>query len=177
MISGDDACVNTGNASIHRPTADAARAVEIAPANASYVRQLGLAKFNKGDFKNAAADLLHSIEMHDDAYAMLFHYLARSRAGETADSDLEASAGRLKDRNWPYAVIELYLGKRSLSATLDAADKPNERCEVEFYIGQWHIVKGDPAAAAAPLKTAVESCPKAFIEYASAVNELKRLKR
>ena len=101
---------------------------------------------------------------------------ATSRAGETAAAELEANAGRLKDKKWPYAVIELYLGKRSPEATLDAAGKPDEKCEAQFYIGQWHILKGDRSAAAAPLKAAVETCPKTFIEYVGAVVELKRLK-
>jgi tetratricopeptide (TPR) repeat protein len=156
--------------------ADAVKAVELAPKAGGYVRSLGLARFNKGTFKEAAADLLRSLELSDDSYAMLFRYLARQRAGDNAVAELEANAGRLKDKKWPYAVIELYLGKRSPEATLDAAGKPDEKCEAQFYIGQWQIAKGDPAAAAAPLKVAVDTCPKTFIEYVGAVVELKRLK-
>ena len=146
--------------------ADTAKAVELAPKSGGYVRSLGLARYHKGTFKEAAADLLRSLELADDSYAMLFRFLARQRAGETAAAELEANAGRLKDKKWPYAVIELYLGKRSLEATLDAAGKPDEKCAAQFYIGQWHIVKGDPAAAAAPLKAAVDTCPRGFIEGA-----------
>ena len=156
--------------------ADHTKAVEIQPKLGAYLRQLGLARFNKGDFKAAAADLLRSLELSDDSYVMLFRYLARQRAGENAVAELEANAGRLKDKKWPYAVIELYLGKRSPAATLDAAGKPDEKCEAQFYIGQWYVAKGDQAAAAAPLKVAVDTCPKTFIEYTGAVVELKRLK-
>jgi lipoprotein NlpI len=156
--------------------ADAVKAVELEPKASDYLRHLGLARFNKGHFKEAATDLLRSIEQQDDGYAMLFRYLARSRAGASASSELEANASRLKDKTWPFAVIEFYLGKRSPQATLDAASKPDERCEAQFYIGQWHIVKGTPGAAAEPLKLAVETCPKTFIEYTAAVSELKRLK-
>ncbi len=159
-----------------RAIADAVKAVELAPKSARYVRSLGVARFNKGAFKEAAADLLRSLELNDDSYAMLFRYLARQRASETAAAELEANAGRLKDKKWPYAVIELYLGKRSPEATLDAAGKLDEKCEAQFYIGQWHILQGDRAAAAAPLKAAVDTCPKGFIEYVGAVVELKRLK-
>ena len=159
-----------------RAIADAAKAAELAPKDAWRVAQLGRAQFSKGDFKAAAAELLRSLALNDSSYAMLFRYLARQRAGETGGAELEANAGRLKDKKWPYAVIEMYLGKRSPEATLDAAGKPDEKCEAQFYIGQWHILKGDQTAAAAPLKAAVDTCPKTFIEYTGAVVELKRLK-
>ena len=73
-------------------------------------------------------------------------------------------------------MIALYLGRRSPELTLDAAGKPDERSEAQFYIGQWHIAKGNPSEAAAPLKAAVETCPKTFIECTAAVAELKRPK-
>ena len=36
-------------------------------------------------------------------------YLARSHAGEKAISELQANATRLMTKQWPYAIIELYL--------------------------------------------------------------------
>ena len=83
----------------------------------------------------------------------------------------------MKTKEWPYAVAELYLGKRSPAATLDAAVKADDRCEAQFYIGQWHVLKSNAAEAAVSLKAAVDTCPKTFIEYHAAVAELKRLKR
>ena len=88
--------------------------------------------------------------------------MAKVRAGEAGEAELEANAGRLKTKEWPYAVIELYLGKRSPTATLDAAVKLGDRCEPQFYIGQWHILKASKAEAEAALKVAVEICPKMF---------------
>ena len=76
---------------------------------------------------------------------MLFRHLAKARAGEAGEAELEANAGRLKTREWPYAVIELCLGKRSPTATLDAAVTPGDRCEAQFYIGQWHVLKASKA--------------------------------
>ena len=60
--------------------------------------------------------------------------------------------------------------------TLDAAN-PEQRCEAQFYIGQWYVLKGNAAEAETAFKVAVETCPKEFVEYAGAVVELKRLKR
>jgi lipoprotein NlpI len=73
-------------------------------------------------------------------------------------------------------VTELYLGKRSPEATLDAAAKADDRCEAHFYIGQWHVLKGNLADARKALEVAANTCTKIFIEYDVAVAELKRLK-
>ena len=56
-----------------------------------------------------------------------------------------------------------------------AADKPEERCEAQFYLGQWHLLRDARANSIEALRNAVESCPKSFIEYAGALAELKRL--
>ena len=39
--------------------------------------------------------------------------------GEAAEAELAANAVRLKTKEWPFAVTELYLGKRSPAALLD----------------------------------------------------------
>jgi tetratricopeptide (TPR) repeat protein len=156
--------------------ADYAKAVELEPQNYAYVRGLGAVKYGMADFPGAAADMARALELKADAYSMLFRYLARSRAGEAAGSELETNAARLTSKDWPYAAVELYLGKRTPAATLGSTKKPNERCEAQFYIGQWHVVKGNTAEAATALKAAVDTCPKTFVEYQAAVAELKRIK-
>jgi hypothetical protein len=108
---------------------------------------------------------------------MLFRYLARARAGEAiAAAELGTNASRLKTKECPYAVIELYLGRRSPELTLDAASKPDERCTVQVHSGEWYILQNKPAEAGAALGKAAESCPKSFNEYVAAQAALKRLK-
>jgi hypothetical protein len=58
---------------------------------------------------------------------------------------------------------------------LAAATKPDERCEAQFYLGEWYLLRGDRAAAAAALQLAVDTCPKPFYEYDGAVIEQMRL--
>ena len=164
------------NGDLDRALADYSKAVELQPNNITFTKNIGYARFYRGDFKDAAADLLRAIELKDDIYPMLFRFLARSRSGETAVSELEANAARLKTKEWPYAVIDLYLGRRQPDATLAAAVKPDDRCEAYFYVGQWHVLKDNKADAEAALKTALDTCPKTFIEYAAAVAEWKRLR-
>jgi rhomboid protease GluP len=72
-------------------------------------------------------------------------------------------------------VVDLFLGRRTVDATLSAASNPPERCEAQFYGGEWKLLQGDRAAAVTALKAAVETCPKTFIEYKGAQAELKRL--
>jgi len=158
--------------------AEFTRLVEIDPADFRNVRELGILRFVKGDFKSASDDLLHALELKDDLYAMLFRYLARAHTGEgeAAEAELAENAGRWKVKVWPYAFIELYLGKRSPDAMLDAAVRRSDRCLVQFYVGEWHTLKGNSGKAMTALSTAVEICSKDTLEYRAATAELARLK-
>jgi lipoprotein NlpI len=129
----------------------------------------------KGDFTAATADLLRATDLADNAYGMLFRYLARARLKQDGAAELSASAARLKSKDWPYAVIDFYLGLRSLAEMRAAANRPQETCEAEFYIGAWHLLRGSNAEARTALQVAADTCPKTYIEYTAAVAELKRL--
>jgi len=58
-----------------------------------------------------------------------------------------------------------------------AVDKPEERCEAQYYLGQWQLLRDDRANSIEALRNEVKSCPKEFIEYAGALAELKRLEQ
>jgi tetratricopeptide (TPR) repeat protein len=167
------AYVGTGD--YRRAIADFTKAIALYPTHATAYEHRGYARFYRGDFKEAAADLSHSLKLKGSVYPMLFLFLARSRAGETAAPELAANAGRLKTKEWPYAVIEFYLGRRQPDTTLKAADKEVERCQAQFYIGEWDLLRDDPTEAAAALRAAADTCPKTRIEYDGATAELKRL--
>jgi tetratricopeptide (TPR) repeat protein len=155
--------------------ADFTKAIELNPTNATAYEHRGYARFYRGDFNDAAVDLSHSLALKDSAYPMLFLFIARSRVGEDAVPELEANAGKLHSNEWPYAAIGLYLGRRQPDATLDAASNSVERCQAQFYIGEWDLLHNNPTEAGAALRTAAETCPKTRIEYDAAVAELKRL--
>jgi rhomboid protease GluP len=53
--------------------------------------------------------------------------------------------------------------------------KPNEKCDAAFYMGQWHVLRGNRPEARVAFQTAMESCPKNLIEHDVAVTELRRL--
>lgn len=159
-----------------RAIADYGQAIRLNPKEAiSAYYNRGDAYFYEGDFTAAAADLLRANNLKADAYAMLWLFLARSRAGQDGAAELSANAAQLRARDWPYPVIDFYLGRRTLDEIRAAATTSGQRCEVTFYSGEWHLLRGEKATARTMLQNAVDTCPKNFIEYAGALAELKRL--
>jgi tetratricopeptide (TPR) repeat protein len=163
------------NGDYDRAIQDFDQAIQLDPKSALAYANRGHADFHQGNFKAGAATLLRANELEDNAYTMIWLYLARERGGENGAAELKANAARLKSKDWPYPVIELYLGARSPSEVLSLPGKPEERCAAQFYTGEWHLLHGNSAAAASALQAAADTCPKEFFEYAGAVTELKRL--
>jgi tetratricopeptide (TPR) repeat protein len=171
----------------HRTTADYARAIkdydraiETRPSDLTAYGNRALVRYFQGDFAKAAPDFKKAGEDSQSPYPLLMQYLAIVRAGEKredARDELAKAAARLEGSEWPIPIVEFYLGKRSLDAALGEASKPEQRCEAQFYIGQWHLVRGNRAPALNALRTAADTCPKDFIEYQGALEELKRLKK
>jgi tetratricopeptide (TPR) repeat protein len=157
--------------------ADFNKAIELYPTHPTPYEHRGYARFYNGEFIDAASDLSRALEHNVSAYPMLFRFLARSRNGESASAELQANAGRLKTREWPYPVIQLYLGVQQPGATLKSARNDIERCQAEFYIGEWNLLGKNLTAAAAALHSAAASCPKTRLEYDAATAEIKRLRR
>jgi tetratricopeptide (TPR) repeat protein len=149
-----------------------------------YRFSLGKALFDQGKSGEALAEFREAVEtMRDDTYPMLWLYLARARSGaEDAKAELAANEKNLKKRDWPYPVVELFLDRRKPKAALAAATKGDDRCEAQFYVGEWRLLRGDRRAGMMNLKAAVDTCPKSFGEKSrpeleSARAELKRLQQ
>ena len=160
---------------LDRAIADYTAAIELEPKRAAHHRTRGYTYFYKGDFTASAADLLRATDLAANAYGMLFRYLARARLEQDGAAELSASAARLKSRDWPYAVIDFYLGLRSLAEMRAAANGSKEKCEAEFYTGEWHLLRGSNTEARTALQVAADTCLKTYVEYTGAVAELKRL--
>jgi lipoprotein NlpI len=159
---------------LERAIADQTEAIRLDPKFAEAYAQRGYALFSKLDFSGAAADLLKATQLADDARAMLLRHVARARAGENATTELEANSARLKTKQWPYLIIEMFLGRRSPEATLRAAT-PSERCVAEFFISEWHLMRGDPQTARSKWRITVDACPPTSLEYRTAKAELRVL--
>jgi lipoprotein NlpI len=73
-------------------------------------------------------------------------------------------------------IIDFYLGKGSERDVMAAAGKTDERCDADFYLGEWHLLHDKRAEAAKALRAATaDDCPKYLFEYVGAVIDLKRL--
>ena len=171
---------NRGNAyrakdDIDAAIADYSEVIRLDPKHASAFSNRGWMSFTKGDFQDAAADAIRAIEIEADANKILLRFLARARGGEAAGPELDANAGRLKTKEWPFAVIEMLTGKSTPEATLRAARKPGEVCMAHFYIGEWHLLRDQKTEAATALQRAAEMCPKEYLNLNAARAELKRL--
>jgi rhomboid protease GluP len=136
-----------------------------------------LVRFTQADFKGALPDFQRSLEIDGGAHALLYRFLAQSRAGEStaAARDLETSADTRESKSWPHAALELFLGRSNPGTVLTAAAKPSETCEAQFYVGQWHLLRGSRQEAATTMRAATESCAISEFEHAAAVAELNRL--
>ena len=157
--------------------ADYDESIRIDPKDIDGYRARGFANFYAANYGAAVPDLARAVaDKPADAYPALWLFIARTRAGDqTAAAELATNARALKPTDWPYAVVELYLGRRTLEATLAAPTKPDDRCEAQFYVGEWQLLRAERAAAIEALRTAAQTCPKDFVEFADAQAELKRL--
>src|SRR5262245_41157703 len=163
---------------LERAMADYSGAILVDPRWHEPYRSRGIGHYVLGDFATAAEDIARfAATTSDEAILLLWLYLARVRSGW----DAVAAAGQLQEQiqlpapQWPYPLVELLLGRRTPEDTLAAAQSPAEQGAAHFYIGSWHLLRGDHAAAIAAFKMAADTCPREFIEYAGARAELKRL--
>lgn len=184
-VDPKDATAYTARGDLHRSKGDYDRAIadydqaiERQPDDLTAYGNRGLVRFYSGTFNKAAEDFKRVADAQVNAYPALMLYLSRTREGDGRDakSDLTKTAGKLKAGDWPQPIVELYLGKKSASATEGAAKTAEQKCEVQFYIGEWHLTRKDRSEAIKALQAAIDSCPKDFVEYRAAVDELKRVK-
>jgi lipoprotein NlpI len=184
-IDPNNAALYNIRGDFHRSTNDLDRAVKdynrAIEQQADFLPAYGnraLARFNAGEFSKAAEDFKRVADAQVNAYPALLLYLSKARDGDAreAKSSLTRTAGKLKAGDWPLPIVELYLGKKSVQAAEAAAKTPEQKCEAQFYIGEWHLSRKDRAEATKALQAAVDSCPKDFVEYRAAVAELKRVK-
>jgi tetratricopeptide (TPR) repeat protein len=157
--------------------ADYTQAIRLDPENGSHYSDRGYAHFYKGTFAAAAKDFGRANEGGDNPYRMLFRYLALAGVGENGNVELAASAAKFKTKDWPYALFELMLGQQSTETVMAAATRPAQRCEANFYVGEWYLIRGNREQARELLQKAADGCAKTFYEHAAAVTELKRVNR
>ena len=167
-----------------RAIADYDTAIQLDPKLAVALLARARVRYYTGDFLRAVSDLEQSLKIDHNEYTSLWLYLARKGTGaanaeELLDSETRAS----RSSGWPGPVIVLYLGRTDAESVFaaatdsDARKQREQRCEANFYLAHWHLLRGDRERALPLLKEAQSGCPRDFLEHEGAVAELRRLQK
>jgi tetratricopeptide (TPR) repeat protein len=163
-----------------RAIADYSEAIRLDPRNVSAFSGRGAVYSLKQDHKRAIGDYSEAIRLDPkDAYSVLKLYLARARSDTDAPNALAALAADAKNLNrgeWPYPIVELFLGLRTAEAALSASTSWDRRCEAQSYIGEWRLLHGDSASLGS-LKEASDACSNSSAEYSPARTALALLRQ
>ncbi|MEZ2220511.1 hypothetical protein AB6803_11540, partial [Rhizobium sp. RCC_161_2] len=137
-------------------------------------------QYFQGQYQLAADDFAASAQRDEKAapYYHLWRFLAQTQGNDSrAATDLRVEAGKLDQGKWPYPVYKLFLGELSPEGVTAKATNSDSLCEAIFYIGEWHLLRGETADATQKFKAALLSCPTTFMEYEGAGGELGLLNR
>lgn len=174
-----------GRGAIDLAVADLSTSIAINPSSPNPYRERGVIRLSKFDYSGAADDFGRAIDLASTAkisksnlaYSIIYRFISRSRLGEYADQELRANASLLAQREWPYLVIEMFLGTRSAADLTAAASTTAKLCEANFYVGEWQLMHSNRSDAYRNFTSAVSLCPHAFGEYILAKSEAERLKQ
>jgi tetratricopeptide (TPR) repeat protein len=154
---------------------DYGNAIANQPGDLTAVGNRALAEFYTGDFPKAATDFKKIVAGQPNTYSSLWLYLSSAHTSpRDASGDLAAATSKITP-DWSAPVVQMFLGKKSVDAAVAAAATPDQKCEAQFYSGEWQVLHRAKEPAQKALQTAVDSCPKDFAEYRGAVEEFKRL--
>jgi lipoprotein NlpI len=190
-LNPSDARIYTGRAVEWTVTGDYKRAladyedvIRLEPRSMSGYFGRARVRFYTGDFVGAASDFIRSHQLDGSVYTALWLYLARKRADIPGEKTLVQEAGTAgAGAEWPAPLVALYMDRatpdavQKAAAHVNAARQRDQRCEANFYIAQWHLLRGAREPAAQLLREARSLCPTAFIEHEGAVAELRRLQQ
>ena len=138
-----------------------------------------------GYFAEASANLEAAIGRSDAKdkmrpYLLLWYALDAARAGTLEPARLAKLSGDYDGDDWPYPLLELFLGKQTQAQVTgglskrDSDEARGRRCEANFYIGEWLLGRGRPDEAKPLIAAAAEQCPHDFIERKAAAAERDR---
>lgn len=114
-------------------------------------------------------------------YAVLWYAISAERIGKLDQAVLAKHLSDIDEGNWPAPLLQLFLGKLGEDVVLaktknkDPVTQTNRQCEAEFFLGEWHLARGDSSVARTLLGQAIGQCAHDFEEYRGAQEEMQRL--
>lgn len=164
-----------------RALADFGEATRIQPDDPDAFQSKGRAEFYLGQWNDAVTDFQKSLSLDpSNPYAFIWLHLANARAGENDAGRLEQQASQLHVAAWPGPIVDLLLGKLKPELAIAFASDPDadktasQRCEAEFYAGEYILTQPEKAAASDHLQEARRICSGVVAESLAAKMELKR---
>jgi len=153
--------------------------LKLRPDDPSAIFALGFAQWANGDLKSAHENFDKSFKLDSTfAYAALWSDIAQSEAG-SASPDVDT--GDIEFKKWPGQALRLFLGRASpdsipAAARSDDADVATaQKCEADFYVAEWQLMKKNAAAAAPLFRQVVDSCSSDLLEQRAATVEIKHM--
>jgi tetratricopeptide (TPR) repeat protein len=169
---------------IEKALADYATAIRLKPDYSDpFVSRGRITLFHKNRPTVAAADLATSVQLDPkDIYAVIWLHVARSRSGAPDQAELAANAMALGAGDWPWPVVQLFLGATTPDAVRHAAAKAEndskrreQLCEANFYLGLFNLEHKVADEAKKLIAAAADDCPADMLEKPAAKAELARL--
>lgn len=136
-----------------------------------------ISEFYRRRGADAVADLRQALTIDPkQAYAILWLSIVAARTG--SEDPIAATAQDADLQAWPGPIVGFFSGAKRLdvvqatAGALDLASDQHRVCEVTFYEAEWHLMRHEPEAARPLLQATVSTCPRTFIEYRAASEEL-----
>jgi lipoprotein NlpI len=170
----------------HREEAakDLAHAAQLNPGQAGLVLARGMFTAVGGGYADAIPDLTKAMqEEKPDPMAAIWLHIAKFHAGQNdAQQQIEQDYRKTDIRQWPGAVAALYAEKattedvKTQASSGDPSIWGEQKCEADFYLGEYALIKNDKEGATKSFRAAVDGCPQTVSnEKQSAAAELKAL--
>jgi len=140
------------------------------------------AEFYLGQWNDAVTDFQKSLSLDaSNPYPLIWLHLASARAGKDDASALQHQALAVHPEGWPAPIVDLLLGNLKPAYAIAFASDPDpdkttsQRCEAEFYVGEYMLTQRNTEAALPHLQEAHRICSGIFAESLAAKMELRRM--
>ena len=116
-------------------------------------------------------------------YFLLWTAVIGQRAGHFDHEAFAVHAAKFEGGAWPQPLLALFAGQAKPDDVYRAAGiglgltPANQKCEADFYVGEWRILQGNARSADPQILAAVNECPHNYLAWQAALTEHRRLEQ